>query len=46
VLVGKVDQKIHDLQERCERYGFSYIVVLEALSMFSLAQVVERLAGT
>jgi probable F420-dependent oxidoreductase len=42
-LIGTVDQIIEQLQERRERYGFSYIVVREPIEQF--APVVERLAG-
>jgi probable F420-dependent oxidoreductase len=45
VLVGTVEQMAEDLEERRERYGFSYIVVTEP-NMDTLAPVVARLAGT
>ena len=43
-LVGSVDEIVETLQERRERYGFSYIVVLEPV-VEAFAPVVERLAG-
>jgi probable F420-dependent oxidoreductase len=43
-LIGTVDQIIEELQERRERYGFSYIVVREPFEQF--APIVERLTGT
>lgn len=42
-LIGTVDQIVEQLQERRERFGFSYIVVFEPMEQF--APVVERLAG-
>jgi len=45
VVVGTVDQVCETLQERRERYGFSYYVFhLDDIEPF--APVVERLAGT
>jgi probable F420-dependent oxidoreductase len=44
VLIGTVDQIVETLQERRERYAFSYIVILEPV-MEAFAPVVERLAG-
>ena len=44
VLIGTVDEIAETLQERRERYGFSYIVVMEPV-MEAFAPVVERLAG-
>jgi probable F420-dependent oxidoreductase len=44
VLLGTVDQIVETLLERRERYGFSYIVVLEPV-MEAFAPVVARLAG-
>ena len=43
-LFGSVDEIVETLQERRERYGFSYIVVLEPV-VEAFAPVVERLAG-
>lgn len=45
ILIGSVDEMVERLQERRERYGFSYIVVAEP-NMEALAPVVARLAGT
>ena len=44
ILIGSVDELVERLQERRERYGFSYIVVTEP-NMETLAPVVARLAG-
>jgi probable F420-dependent oxidoreductase len=44
VLIGTVDEIVSTLQERRERYGFSYIVVLEPV-VEAFAPVVERLTG-
>ena len=44
VLLGTVDEIVETLQERRERYGFSYVVVLEPV-MEAFAPVVERLTG-
>jgi probable F420-dependent oxidoreductase len=44
VLLGTVEEIVDTLRERRERYGFSYIVVLEPV-MEAFAPVVERLAG-
>lgn len=44
VLLGTVDEIVETLQERRERFGFSYIVVLEPV-MEAFAPVVARLAG-
>lgn len=44
VLLGTVEEIADTLQERRERYGFSYIVVLEPV-MQAFAPIVERLAG-
>jgi probable F420-dependent oxidoreductase len=45
VLIGTAEEMAEQLQERRERYGFSYIVVTEP-NMEALAPVVERLTGT
>ena len=45
ILIGSVDEMVERLQERRERYGFSYIVVAEP-NMEALAPVVARLSGT
>jgi len=45
VLVGSTDEMVERLQERRERFGFSYIVVQEPF-LDSFAPVVARLAGT
>ena len=44
VLLGMVAEIVETLQERRERYGFSYVVVLEPV-MEAFAPVVERLTG-
>ena len=44
VLLGTVDEIAETLLQRRERFGFSYIVILE-LAMEAFAPVVERLAG-
>jgi probable F420-dependent oxidoreductase len=44
VLLGNVDEIAETLLQRRERFGFSYIVILE-LAMEAFAPVVERLAG-
>ena len=44
VLIGGTDEMVEQLQERRERYGFSYVVVTEP-NMDRLAPVVTRLAG-
>ena len=44
-LIGTVDEIVETLRERRERYGFSYVVVLET-AMDDFAPVVARLAGT
>jgi probable F420-dependent oxidoreductase len=44
VLLGTIDQIVESLQGRRERFGFSYIVILEPV-MEAFAPVVERLAG-
>lgn len=44
VLLGTVDEIVETLQERRERYGFSYIVILEPV-IEAFTPVVERLAG-
>lgn len=44
VLLGTIDEITETLQERRERYGFSYIVVLEPV-VDAFAPVVERLSG-
>jgi probable F420-dependent oxidoreductase len=44
VLLGTVDEIADTLRERRERYGFSYVVVLET-AMDAFAPVVERLGG-
>lgn len=43
-LIGTTEQIVEDLQERRERYGFSYVVV-PGVAAESFAPVVERLAG-
>src|SRR5215213_1904943 len=45
LLIGTVEQMVEALQERRERWGFSYIVVHE-WSLDALAPVVARLANT
>jgi probable F420-dependent oxidoreductase len=45
MLIGTVDQIAEDLQERRERFGISYSIVLEG-DKEKLAPVVARLAGT
>lgn len=44
VLIGSVDEMVERLQERRERFGFSYIVVTDP-KLDDLAPVVARLAG-
>jgi hypothetical protein len=44
-LIGTVDEIAETLLARRERYGISYVVVLEPV-MEQFAPVVERLAGT
>jgi probable F420-dependent oxidoreductase len=44
VLVGSADTIVHDLQERRERFGFSYISV-SAAAVDDVAPIVSRLAG-
>jgi len=44
VLIGSTDEMVERLLERRERFGFSYIVVMEP-NMEKLAPVVARLAG-
>ena len=44
LLIGTVDQMVEALQERRDRWGFSYIVVHE-WSLDALAPVVARLAS-
>ncbi len=44
VLLGTVDDIVESLLQRRERFGFSYIVVLEPI-MEAFAPVVERLSG-
>lgn len=44
MLIGTVDEIVETLQERRERYGFSYFVILEPI-MEAFAPVVARLAG-
>jgi probable F420-dependent oxidoreductase len=44
VLLGTVDEIVEVLQERRERFGFSYVVILEPV-IEAFAPVVERLAG-
>jgi hypothetical protein len=44
VLLGTVHEIVDTLQERRERFGFSYIVVLEPV-VEAFAPVVERLRG-
>ena len=43
-LIGTIDQIVHDLQHRRERYGFSDVIV-PGEAAGQLAPVVERLAG-
>lgn len=45
VLLGTADEMAKRLRERRERFGFSYVVVMEP-NLDALAPVVERLAGT
>jgi probable F420-dependent oxidoreductase len=45
VLAGSVDQIVAEMVERRERYGFSYVQVMEQ-QMEAFAPVVARLAGT
>jgi probable F420-dependent oxidoreductase len=45
MLIGTVEQMVEDLQQRRERFGISYYVVLEG-DREKLAPVVARLAGT
>ena len=45
ILIGRAEEMVEQLQERRERYGFSYIVVTE-FNMDKLAPVVDALAGT
>jgi alkanesulfonate monooxygenase SsuD/methylene tetrahydromethanopterin reductase-like flavin-dependent oxidoreductase (luciferase family) len=44
ILLGSVDEMVEKLQERRERFGFSYIVVTEP-NLEALGPVVARLAG-
>jgi alkanesulfonate monooxygenase SsuD/methylene tetrahydromethanopterin reductase-like flavin-dependent oxidoreductase (luciferase family) len=44
VLAGTVDQIVEEILARRERYGFSYVQVMEQ-QMDAFAPVVERLAG-
>jgi probable F420-dependent oxidoreductase len=44
VLLGTVEEIVETLQERRERFGFSYVVILEPV-IEAFAPVVERLAG-
>jgi probable F420-dependent oxidoreductase len=44
ILIGTVDQMVEDLQQRRERFGMSYFIVLEG-DREKLAPVVARLAG-
>ena len=44
ILIGSADEMAEQLQERRDRYGFSYIVVTE-FNMEALAPVVAKLAG-
>ncbi|MDZ7733947.1 MAG: TIGR03621 family F420-dependent LLM class oxidoreductase [Acidimicrobiia bacterium] len=44
-LIGDVDQICESLEERRERWGFSYVVV-QGPAMEAFAPVVERLSGT
>ncbi len=45
ILIGTVEQIVEDLQQRRERFGMSYFIVLEG-DREKLAPVVARLAGT
>jgi hypothetical protein len=42
---GDVEQIVAEIVERRERYGFSYVQIMEQ-QMDALAPVVDRLAGT
>jgi probable F420-dependent oxidoreductase len=44
VLLGTVEEIVETLQERRERFGFSYVVILEPV-IEAFAPVVERLTG-
>jgi probable F420-dependent oxidoreductase len=44
VLAGSVDQIVEEISERRERYGFSYVQIMEQ-QMEAFAPVVSRLAG-
>jgi probable F420-dependent oxidoreductase len=44
VLAGSVDQIVEEISERRERYGFSYVQIMEQ-QMEAFAPVVARLAG-
>ncbi len=44
-LIGTIDQIAHDLMDRRERYGISYVIVPGEVGE-AFAPVVERLAGT
>jgi hypothetical protein len=45
LLIGPVDKLLDDLQERRERFGFSYISAFGS-AMQDLAPIVARLSGT
>ncbi len=45
IFTGSVEQIIEQMQERRERYGFSYYIVSDT-DMEALAPVVARLAGS
>ena len=45
MLAGSVEQIVAEIVERRERYGFSYVQVMEQ-QMEAFAPVVARLAGT
>jgi alkanesulfonate monooxygenase SsuD/methylene tetrahydromethanopterin reductase-like flavin-dependent oxidoreductase (luciferase family) len=44
LLLGTVDEIVRQLQERRERYGFSYITVFEPM-LETFAPVVKELSG-
>jgi hypothetical protein len=44
VFLGSVERIVDQMQERRDRYGFSYYVVADG-AMEAVAPVVERLAG-
>ncbi|MEQ8839570.1 MAG: TIGR03621 family F420-dependent LLM class oxidoreductase [Acidimicrobiales bacterium] len=46
LLIGSVDQIVRQLEERRERWGFSYFIVQGIETAMALEPVVARLAGT